>query len=66
VALINSAKNNAQNPMLRETGRAWFIWPLRHPARKRSGSILPGLLKQGSQHVSSAIFWRKWQARLSQ
>jgi len=43
--LINST-NHTQKPRLRErTDRAWFSRLLRHPTRKRSGSILSSWTK---------------------
>jgi len=41
VALVNSTADTLRKPRLRErTHRAWLSRILRHPARKRSGSIL--------------------------
>ena len=40
-ALVNSTTDTLKNSRLRErTDRAWFSRRLRHPARKRNGSIL--------------------------
>jgi len=41
VALVNSPTDTLKKPRLRDrTNRAWFIRLVRHPARKRTGSIL--------------------------
>jgi len=41
VALVNSTTDTLNKPRLRDrTDRAWSSRLLRHPARKRSGSIL--------------------------
>jgi len=41
MALINNNTKHSKKPRLRErTDRAWFSRLLRHPVRKRSGSIL--------------------------
>jgi len=74
VPIINSTKHTKRKPMLRlreRTDRAWFSCHLRHPARKRSGSILSVWSPQGfwvparTGHIDIGTDGTPWQRLLT-